>query len=85
MLEQADMKDVMDKLNVELVKAPKASEPPPLANDIEGKAAFVAMESRRLNEADIATASALVKRRKDFQVEITELEFIWSRSSRTER
>ena len=34
-----DMKDVWEKLNQEMSRAKKASEPQHLANDIEGKAA----------------------------------------------
>ena len=51
-----DMKEVRDKLNQEMSRAKKASEPQYLANDIEGKAAWVSREARRLNEleADIA-------------------------------
>ena len=70
------MKDVRDKLNMELVNAQTVSN---FANDIEGKAAFVAREARRLNQLDedTATASAvLVQRRRDFEVEISELEIM---------
>ena len=74
-----ETKEVRNNLSVELVNAQKASEPQPLANDIEGKAAFVARKARLLNEleADIATASvSLLQRRRNLQVDITELEFM---------
>ena len=44
-----DLKDVREKHNQEMSKAKKASEPH-LANDIEGKAAWVSREARHLNE-----------------------------------
>ena len=74
-----DMKEVRDKLNQEMSRAKKASEPRHLANDIEGKAAWVSREARRLNEleADIAKLQAhLVQKRRDLQVEIQELDVL---------
>ena len=63
------MKDVRDKLNQEMSRAKKASEPQHLAIDIEGKAAW---EARRLNEleADIAKLQAhlIQKRRQELDV-----------------
>ena len=55
-----DMKEVRDNLNQEMSRAKKTSEPQHLANDIEGKAAWVSREARRLNEleADIAILQA---------------------------
>ena len=70
-----DMKEVREKLNQEMSRAKKASEPQHLANDIE-----VTREARRLNklEADIAKLQAhLVQRRRDLQVEIQELDVCW--------
>ena len=64
-----DMKEVRDKLNQEMSRAKKASEPQHLGNDIEGKAAWVSREARRLNEleADIAKLQAhLIQKRRDF-------------------
>ena len=46
------MKEVWDKLNQEMSRAKKASEPQHLANDIEGKEAWVSREARRLNELE---------------------------------
>ena len=63
-----DMKEVRDKLNQEMSRAKKASEPQHLANDIEGKAAWVSREARQLNEleADIAKLQAhLIQKRRD--------------------
>ena len=57
-----DLKDVWEKLNPK-----KASKPQHLANDIEGKAAWVSREARRLNEleADIAKLQAhLIQKRR---------------------
>ena len=74
-----DMKEVRDKLNQEMSRAKKASEPQHLANDIEGKAAWVSREARRLNEleADIAKLQAhLIQKRRDLQVEIQELDVL---------
>ena len=73
------MKEVRDKLNQEMSRAKKASEPQHLANDIEGKAAWVSREARRLNEleADIAKLQAhLIQKRRDLQVEIQELDVL---------
>ena len=74
-----DMKEVRDKLNQEMSRAKKASEPQHLANDIEGKAAWVSREARWLNEleADIAKLQAhLIQKRRDLQVEIQELDVL---------
>ena len=74
-----DLKEVRDKLNQEMPRAKKASEPRHLANDIEGKAAWVSREARRLNEleADIAKLQAhLIQKRRDLQVEIQELDVL---------
>ena len=74
-----DMKEVRDKLNQETSRAKKASEPQHLANDIEGKAAWVSQEARRLNEleADIAKLQAhLTQKRRDLQVVIQELDVL---------
>ena len=74
-----DMKEVRDKLNQEMSRAKKASEPQHLANDIEGKAAWVSREARRLNEleADIAKLQAhLIQKRRDLQVDIQELDVL---------
>ena len=74
-----DMKEVRDKLNQEMSRAKKASEPKHLANDIEGKAAWVSREARRLNEleADIAELQAhLIQKRRDLQVELQELDVL---------
>ena len=68
-----DMKEVRDKLNQEMSRAKKASEPQHLANDIEGKAAWVSREALRLNEleADIAKLQAhLIQKRRDLQVDV---------------
>ena len=46
-----DMKEVRDKLNQEMSRAKKASEPQHLANDIEGKAAWVSREARLAERA----------------------------------
>ena len=46
-----DVKDVRDKLNQEMSRAKKASEPQHLANDIEGKAAWVSREARPAERA----------------------------------
>ena len=57
----------------------KASEPQHLANDIEGKAAWVSREVRRLNEleADNAKLQAhLIQKRRDIQVEIQDLDVL---------
>ena len=67
-----DLKDVREKLNQEMSRATKALEPQHLANDIEGKAAWVPREARRLNEleADFAKLQAhLIQKRRDLQVE----------------
>ena len=72
-----DLKEVRDNLNQEMSRAKKASEPQHLANDIEGKAAWVSRDARWLNEleADIAKRQAhLIQKRRDFQVEIQELD-----------
>ena len=74
-----DMKEVRDKLNQEMSRAKKASEPQHLANVIEGKATWVSREARRLNEleADIAKLEAhLIQKRRDLQVEIQELDVL---------
>ena len=73
------MKEVREKLNQKMSRAKKASEPQHLANDIEGKAAWVSREARRLNEleADIAKLQAyLIQKRRDLQVEIQELDVL---------
>ena len=57
----------------------EGSEPQHLANDIEGKAAWVSREARWLNEleADIAKLQAhLIQKRRDLQVEIQELDVL---------
>ena len=54
-------------------------EPQHLANDIEGKAAWVSREARWLNEleADIAKLQAhLIQKRRDLQVEIQEVDVL---------
>ena len=74
-----DLNEVRDKLNQEMSRAKKSSEPQHLANDIEGKAAWVSREARRLNEleADIAKLQAhLILKRRDLQVEIQELDVL---------
>ena len=74
-----DLKDVREKLNQEMSRTKKASEPQHLANDIEGKAAWVSREARRLNEleADIAKLQAhLIQKRRDLQVEIQKLDVL---------
>ena len=74
-----DMKEVRDKLNQEMSRAKKASEPQQFANDIEGKAAWVSREARRLNEleAEIAKLQAhLIQKRRELQVEIQELDVL---------
>ena len=74
-----DMKEVRDKLNQEMSRAKQFSERQHLANDIEGKAAWVSREARRLNEleADIAKLQAhLIQKRRDLQVEIQELDVL---------
>ena len=74
------MKEVRDKLNQEISRAKKASEPQHLANDIEGKAARVSREARRLNEleADIAKLQGAsdTDRVETLQVEIQELDVL---------
>ena len=74
-----DMKEGRDKLNQEMSRAKKASEPQHFANDVEGKAAWVSREARRLNEleADIAKLQAhLIQKRRDLQVEIQEWDLL---------
>ena len=74
-----NMKEVRDKLNQEMSRAKKASEPQHLANDIEGEAAWVSREARRLNglEVDIAKLQAhLIQKRRDLQVEVQELDVL---------
>ena len=74
-----DMKEVRDKLNQEMSRAKKASEPQHFAKDIESKAAWVSREAHRLNEleADIAKLQAHPKqKRRDLQVEIQELDVL---------
>ena len=74
-----DLKDDRKKLNQEIPRAKKASEPQHLANDIEGKAACVSREARRLNdlEADIAKLQAhLIQKSRDLQVAIQELDVL---------
>ena len=78
------MKEAREKLNQEMSRAKKASEPHHLANDIEGMAAWVSREARRLNEpeADIAKLHAhLIQKRRDLQVEIQELYLLRSQCS----
>ena len=62
-----DMKEVRDKLNQEMSRAKKASEPQHLANDIEGKAAWVSREARR---------TSWRRTRRDLQVETQELDVL---------
>ena len=60
-------------------RAKTASVPQHLANDIEGKAAWVSRGARLLNEleAGIAKLQAhLVQKRRDLQVEIQELDVL---------
>ena len=83
-----DMKEVRDKLNQEMSRAKKASEPQHLANDIEGKAAWVSREERRLNEleADITKLQAhLTQKRRDLQVEIQELDVLRAQLAKNTR
>ena len=74
-----DLKDVREMLKQEISRAKKASQPQHFEKDIEGKAAQVSREARRLNEleADIAKLQAhLIHKRRDFQVEIQELDLL---------
>ena len=70
-----DMKEVRGKLNQEMSRAKKASEPQHLANDNEGKVAWVSREARRLNELEAGIAKLqphLMQKRRDLQVETQE-------------
>ena len=74
-----DMKEVRDKLSQQMSRAKKASEPQHLANDIEGKAAWVSREARRLNEPESVHAKLqpnLIQKRRDLQVVIQELDLL---------
>ena len=74
-----DMKEVRDKLNQEMSRAKKASEPQHFANDTEGKAARLSREARQLNELEADTArlqAHLKQKRRDLQAGIQELDVL---------